>query len=196
MFVLVVLQDTLKIVPSEFRKTRQDALKDEINAKYSNRVLHDIGLCMVVHDLLEIDEGFVQHSEGWIWVKVKFRVIVFRPFADEILVGRIRSASPEGIQVTMGFFDDIQIPADQMPVGSEFNATEGVWVWRFEGNELFLDLDEPIRFRVLDSLFLDVSPPRPKVGGMDSGIPVSHPPPYSLMCSINGDGLGLLSWWE
>ncbi|KAJ1664778.1 DNA-directed RNA polymerase III complex subunit Rpc25 [Coemansia sp. RSA 1813] len=195
MFVLVVLQDTLKIIPSEFTKTRQDALKDEINSKYSNRVLHDIGLCMAVHDILEIDEGFVQHSEGWIWVKVKFRVVVFRPFMEEILIGRIRSASPAGIQVSMGFFDDIEVPADQMPVGSEFNATEGVWVWRYEGNELFLDLDEPVRFRVLRSSFLDVSPPRPKVGDVDS-VPVSHPPPYSLVCSINGDGLGLLSWWE
>ncbi|KAJ1794764.1 DNA-directed RNA polymerase III complex subunit Rpc25 [Coemansia sp. RSA 2399] len=195
MFVLVALQDTLKIIPSEFTKTRQDALKDEINSKYSNRVLHDIGLCMVVHDILEIDEGFVQHSEGWIWVKVKFRVIVFRPFMEEILVGHIRSASPAGIQVSMGFFDDIKVPADQMPLGSEFNATEGVWVWRYEGNELFLDLDEPVRFRVLRSVFLDVSPPRPKVGDVDS-VPVSHPPPYSLVCSINGDGLGLLSWWE
>ncbi|KAJ2559790.1 DNA-directed RNA polymerase III complex subunit Rpc25 [Coemansia sp. RSA 1933] len=195
MFVLVVLQDTLKIIPSEFTKTRQDALKDAINSKYSNRVLHDIGLCMAVHDLQEIDEGFVQHSEGWIWVKVKFRVIVFRPFMEEILVGRIRSASPRGIQITMGFFDDIEVPADQMPAGSEFNAAEGVWVWTYEDNDLFLDLDEPVRFRVMRASFLDVSPPRPRVGDVDS-VPVSHPPPYSLMCSINGDGLGLLSWWE
>ncbi|KAJ2816904.1 DNA-directed RNA polymerase III complex subunit Rpc25, partial [Coemansia furcata] len=168
MFVLSVLRDTLKIVPSEFTKSREEALKDEINRKYSNRVLHDIGLCMVVHDLLEIDEGYVQHSEGWIWVKVIFRLIVFRPFKDEILVGRIRSASPEGIQVSMGFFDDIIISADQMPVGSEFNGTEGVWVWRYEGNELFMDLDEQVRFQVLDSTFLDVNPPRPKIGEVDS----------------------------
>ncbi|KAI9500599.1 DNA-directed RNA polymerase III complex subunit Rpc25 [Coemansia spiralis] len=195
MFVLVVLQDTLKIIPSEFTKSREDALKDEINSKYANRVLHDIGLCIHAHDLLEVDEGFVQHSEGWIWVKVKFRMIVFRPFKEEILVGRIRSASPMGIQVSMGFFDDIDISADQMPSGSEFNSTEGVWVWRYEGSELFMDLDEPVRFRVLDSNFLDVSPPRPKIGDVDS-VPASHPPPYSLTCSIKDDGLGLLSWWE
>ncbi|KAJ2046423.1 DNA-directed RNA polymerase III complex subunit Rpc25, partial [Coemansia sp. S155-1] len=63
MFVLAVLRDTLKIVPSEFTKSREEALKYEINRKYANRVLHDIGLCMMVHDLLEIDEGYVQHSE-------------------------------------------------------------------------------------------------------------------------------------
>ncbi|KAJ1964365.1 DNA-directed RNA polymerase III complex subunit Rpc25 [Dipsacomyces acuminosporus] len=195
MFVLSLLRDTLKVLPADFRKSREDALKDEINRKYANRVLHDVGLCMLAHDLLEIDEGFVQHSEGWIWVKVKFRVIVFRPFRDEILVGRVRSASPEGIQVSMGFFDDIKIPSEQMPVGSEFDATEGVWVWRFDGNELFMDLDELVRFRVLDLKFLDVNPPRPKVGDADTA-PVSHQSPFSLVCSVVDSGLGLLSWWE
>ncbi|KAJ2018703.1 DNA-directed RNA polymerase III complex subunit Rpc25 [Coemansia sp. S680] len=192
--VTTVLRDTLKIVPSEFTKSREEALNYEINRKYANRVLHDIGLCMMVHDLLEIDEGYVQHSEGWIWVKVIFRLIMFRPFKDEVLVGRIRSASPEGIQVSMEFFDDITISADQMPVGSEYNSTEGVWVWRYEGNELFMDLDELVRFQVLDSVFLDVNPPRPKIGDVDS-VPASHPPPYSLVCTIAGDGLGLLTWW-
>ncbi|KAJ2078328.1 DNA-directed RNA polymerase III complex subunit Rpc25 [Coemansia sp. RSA 988] len=195
MFVLVVLRDTLKIEPAEFRKTREQALKDEINKKYANRVLHDVGLCMLIHDLLKIDEGFVQHSEGWIWVKVEFRMIVFRPFRDEVLVGRVRSASPAGIEVSMGFFDDISIPANQMPMGSEFDGSEGVWVWRYEGNELFMDLEEPIRFRVLNTVFLDVSPPRPVVGDVDS-VPASHPPPFSLIGTVADDGLGLLSWWE
>ncbi|KAJ1946991.1 DNA-directed RNA polymerase III complex subunit Rpc25 [Kickxella alabastrina] len=194
MFVLVALRDTLKIIPSEFTKSREDALKDEINSKYTNRVLHDIGLCILVHDLQEIDEGYVQHSEGWIWVKVTFRMIVFRPFRDEILLGRVRSASAQGIQVTMGFFDDITIPADKMPQGSEFDATEGVWVWRYDGNELYMDLEEEIRFSVVASEFLDVNPPRPKVGDVDS-VPAAHPPPYALIGSIADSGLGLLTWW-
>ncbi|KAJ1852378.1 DNA-directed RNA polymerase III complex subunit Rpc25 [Coemansia sp. RSA 1822] len=195
MFVLTVLRDTLKIVPEDFRKTREQALKDAINEKYANRVLHDVGLCILVHDLVEIDEGFVQHSEGWIWIKVKFRMIVFRPFRDEVLVGRVRSAGAQGIDISMGFFDDITIPASEMPQGSEYNGSEGVWVWRYEGNELYMDLEEPIRFRVLETKFLDVSPPRPKIGDVDS-VPASHAPPFSLTCTIAQDGLGLLSWWE
>ncbi|KAJ2358380.1 DNA-directed RNA polymerase III complex subunit Rpc25 [Coemansia erecta] len=194
MFVLTVLRDTLKVWPEDFRKTREEALKDAINNKYANRVLHDIGLCILVHDLVEIDEGYVQHSEGWLWVKVKFRMIVFRPFRDEVLVGRVRSAGQEGLDISMGFFDDITIPAREMPVGSEYNAKEGVWVWRYEGNELYLDLGEPIRFRVLKTNFLDVSPPRPKVGEVDS-VAASHAPPFSLTCTIAQAGLGLLSWW-
>ncbi|KAJ1958665.1 hypothetical protein DL89DRAFT_265984 [Linderina pennispora] len=187
MFVLTSIHDTLKILPAEFRKSREEAIKDEINRKYSNRVLHDVGLCMLVHDLVEIDEGYVQHSEGWIWIKVHFRMAVFRPFRDEILVGKVRSASPAGVQISIGFFDDISVPAEMMPQGCEFDATEGVWVWRYEGNDLFMDLDEDIRFRVLRVDFLDVNPPRGEKEGVK--------PPYQLVCGINDSGLGLLSWW-
>ncbi|KAJ2771045.1 DNA-directed RNA polymerase III complex subunit Rpc25 [Coemansia nantahalensis] len=195
MFVLVVLRDTLKVAPSEFTKPREQALKDEINRKYANRVLHDVGLCMLVYDLVEIDEGYVQHSEGWLWVKVKFRMIVFRPFRDEVLTGCVRSANASGIQVSMGFFDDIKISANHMPEGSAYDTAEGVWVWRYEGNELYIDLEEPIRFRVLETSFLEVSPPRPEIGEVDS-VPVSQPPPFSLACTIADAGLGLLSWWD
>ncbi|KAJ2777250.1 DNA-directed RNA polymerase III complex subunit Rpc25 [Coemansia javaensis] len=195
MFVLAVLRDTLKVVPTEFTKPREQALKDEINRKYANRVLHDVGLCILAHDLLEIDEGYVQHSEGWLWIKAKFRMVVFRPFRDEILVGTVRSANAAGIEATMGFFSDIRIPAEQMPEGSAYDASEGVWVWRYEGNDLFIDLDEPIRFRVLETAFLDASPPRPQIGDADSA-PATHAPPFALVCSIADPGLGLLSWWD
>ncbi|KAJ2843249.1 DNA-directed RNA polymerase III complex subunit Rpc25 [Coemansia brasiliensis] len=122
-------------------------------------------------------------------------MIVFRPFRDEVLVGRVRSAGAEGIDVSMGFFEDIRIPASEMPLGSEYSREEGVWVWRYEENELFMDLNEPIRFRVQEINFLDVSPPRPKVGDIDS-VPVAHEPPFSLVCTIADEGLGLISWWD
>ena len=32
------------------------------------------------------------------FVSVRFRVVVFRPFVDEILVGKIRSCSSEGVR--------------------------------------------------------------------------------------------------
>jgi hypothetical protein len=38
------------------------------------------------------------------------------------------------------------------------DANEGVWVWKFDGNDLFMDPDEPIRFRVENDVFLDVGP--------------------------------------
>jgi DNA-directed RNA polymerase III subunit RPC8 len=38
MFILAVLKDTIKIEPADFRKPKQEAITDEVNKKYANKV--------------------------------------------------------------------------------------------------------------------------------------------------------------
>lgn len=46
-------------------------------------------------------------------------MIVFRPFKGEVLIGKIRSATPSGINVSTEFFDDIFVPFEELPAGAE-----------------------------------------------------------------------------
>jgi len=55
---------------------------------------------------------------------VEFRLIVFRPFKNEVMIGRISSSNPEGIRLRTHFFDEIFV---------------GTWV----------DLDEVLDFGLL-----------------------------------------------
>ena len=61
-------------------------------------------------DVLEADDPYVHSGEAAVIVKVKFRLVVFRPFVGEVLEGKVRGSSEEGIHVSLGFFDDILIP--------------------------------------------------------------------------------------
>jgi DNA-directed RNA polymerase III subunit RPC8 len=38
------------------------------------------------------------------------------------------------------------------------DPAEQVWVWNYEGEKMFMDIDEPIRFRVLREQFTDATP--------------------------------------
>lgn len=58
----------------------------------------------------------------------------------------------------MGFFDDLFVPAGCLPVGCAFDATERIWIWNYEGNSLYIDLEEYIRVRVMSEKFVDVPP--------------------------------------
>ncbi|KAG0238486.1 RNA polymerase III subunit Rpc25 [Mortierella sp. GBAus27b] len=199
MFNLAEIKDTIKIEPAGFRKKKAQAITDEINRKYANKVLQDVGLCIAMYDILHASEGFINHGDGCSYVTVHFRMVIFRPFIGEIIMGKIRSCNQEGIRVSLGFFDDIMIPYNFLQDGSEFNAEEQVWVWMFEDNEMFMDLEEDILFRVESEHFFDTSPSvRPRKEGVDTpdlSANSSKQPPYSLTCSVNGYGLGLLSWW-
>lgn len=74
------------------------------------------------------------------------------------------------IVVTLNFFDDILIPADSLQHPSQFNEEEQVWMWQFsdgggddeESHDLFMDIGEEIRFRVINEAFTDTSPSGPE----------------------------------
>ena len=73
------------------------------------------GLMVDLWDILGIDKSYVYHGDGSHHTKVKIRYITFRPFMNEVLEGKITKMSKMGINVTMGFFDDIFIPAANLP---------------------------------------------------------------------------------
>ena len=62
------------------------------------QVLPNIGLCIALLDVVEIGDAFIYPGEGSSHVAVKFNMVVFRPFRGEILVGKVRSCSPSGVQ--------------------------------------------------------------------------------------------------
>lgn len=123
MFVLAELKDTVRIPPVEFKQKLNDAITDELNRKLANKVKYynlfkfydiilliksklliyllkvylNVGLCIALHDITKIEESYIFPGDGASHTKVIFRYIVFRPFMEEILIGKIRSCSIDGV---------------------------------------------------------------------------------------------------
>jgi len=68
--------------------------------------------------------------------------------------------------VTVNFYDDILIPAESLQHPARFDESEQLWVWEYSGedesHDLFMDIGEDIRFRVIDETFTDTSPTGPE----------------------------------
>lgn len=181
MFVLATIEDTLFIPASSFTHTTYSqqpatsasSLALAINTKYANKVIPDVGLCISLFDISEASEGKVKWGDGGLWHKVKARLVVFRPFVGEVLVGKVMSSDESGIRVSMGFFDDIHIPTHLMPEPSAFDHKERAFFWLFSPSDpsyesdplnapteerMYLDRDESIRFVVEDDVFEEGEP--------------------------------------
>lgn len=124
--------------------------------------------------------------------------------------------------VTLGFFDDILIPPTAMQHPSRFEETEQAWVWEYpteDGHhDLYMDIGEPVKFRVSGETFEESSPVGPPAneaqtaaaaaaanaaataeqggGSGSAGGSDAIKTPYRLAVAINESGLGLLSWWD
>jgi DNA-directed RNA polymerase III subunit RPC8 len=106
------------------------ALHSEIDLKYPNRVLMDYGLAICRYgDCLKITNGSCVPGDGGSHHECWFKLVIFRPFVEEVCLGKIVKSTPEGIQVSLGFFQDIFIPAYWMLRPSEYDAKIGLWVW-------------------------------------------------------------------
>lgn len=208
MFVLVEISDVLRIIPEHFNNESSERLEIEINRKYSNKVIHKLGLCILLHDLLEVGDPLIYPGDGSAHIKTKFRMVVFRPFIGEVLYGKIKSCSEKGIFVTMGFFDDIFIPRDNFQPNTTFDKSEQLWVWTYGEDKFYLDLDESIVFRVQNPKFYEARPADAGVAAMSNTVAIASPPmvsedsafsnhesPFSLEGTINDSGLGLPAWW-
>lgn len=57
---------------------------DQIDIKFANKVILEVGLCISLFDFQEIGDPYVYPAEGSAHQRVKFRMIVFRPFAGEV----------------------------------------------------------------------------------------------------------------
>ncbi|XP_077590068.1 DNA-directed RNA polymerase III subunit RPC8 [Stigmatopora nigra] len=216
MFVLVEMVDTVRIPPWSFQRQLNEAVSEELNKKLANKVVYNVGLCICLYDITKLEDSYIFPGDGASHTKVHFRYVVFHPFLDEILVGKIKYCSQEGVHVTMGFFDDILIPPESLQQPTKFDEAEQVWLWEYETDEgahdLYMDQGEEIRFRVSDELFLDTSPTGPKIDetppaqpGQSAAAAAAAPAqdtnekkfaPYTLIGTISEPGLGLLSWWN
>ena len=60
------IADLVQIAPSQFDKQSRISIENNINAKYSNRVIQKIGLCVCMYDLLWASEGLIGHGTGMV----------------------------------------------------------------------------------------------------------------------------------
>ena len=72
MFNLTKISDLIRLPPDEFSLPLSEALEDLINAKYSNKVIHNVGLCITLYDILEFEDGLTRNGDGSVYIKSKW----------------------------------------------------------------------------------------------------------------------------
>ena len=119
MFILVELEDTIRIRAEDFGDVRL-ALRTEIARNYTHRVLNDVGLVVGVHDILSMDDPYVcMAADGSAQITLQFRLVVFRPALGETIVGKVLASTPDGIQVSLDFTTAVFIPSSSLPTPSK-----------------------------------------------------------------------------
>ncbi|GCC39197.1 hypothetical protein chiPu_0023368 [Chiloscyllium punctatum] len=65
--------------------------------KLLDRVVYNVGLCICLYDITKLEDSYIFPGDGASHTKVHFRYVVFRPFLDEIITGKIKGCSQDGV---------------------------------------------------------------------------------------------------
>ncbi len=212
MFQILILEDKLKLLPDQFSRDVLQVLEEQIEAKYCNKILPDVGFCIGLYDYVHIGDQFVYPAEGAAHLLVRFRLIIFIPFEGEILTGNIVAVDPNGIKVSLDFFTDIYIPSYNLSEHTVYSDNK--WIWSFQGSEFIIEKNDQIRFQVKYIHFRPHSlatgkTSQPNVNSGANLIANStkfkndviddiliNGAAMTIIGSITSDGLGLVSWYE
>ncbi|EUB60711.1 DNA-directed RNA polymerase III subunit RPC8 [Echinococcus granulosus] len=199
MFVVVPITDVVIIKPKKFGSDIEEVIAHELNSRFSNKVLYKVGLCISLWDIKKIGDMYILHDSGSYQVVVSFRLICFRPSIDEVIIGTVKNCTPDGLHISLYFFDDIFIPADKLRHPSKFDFEQQCWIWQYEDDgesaDLRIEKNDTIRFRVEQEVWQDPNPNGEKQDQNQPVSPFGNKSPYVILGSIVSDGLGLTCWW-
>jgi DNA-directed RNA polymerase III subunit RPC8 len=64
MFILTRISDVIPVPPELFDADYSEVLIEEIDRKYANKVIADVGLCITVYDFVNIGDAFIYPADG------------------------------------------------------------------------------------------------------------------------------------
>ncbi|XXQ30181.1 RNA polymerase III subunit Rpc25 domain-containing protein [Plasmodiophora brassicae] len=196
MFVEVDIRDVLRLPAQCIVPDIVPAVHFALLEKYVNRVLNDQGLCVCVRHLSSVGDPYLFPGDGGVHVRVECSLVFFRPFVDEVLVGKVRHSDPSGLLVSLEFTEDVFISKEQFPEPSFFDEEEKLWYWKYLDNEMYIDAGEPIRFRVIAIEYCqEQRDPSPQADDDSVKLMADLRPAMRVQGSIAEDGLGLIKWW-
>ena len=227
MFALAVIEDEVALAASSLRPGKHvQALREVIEEKFIDRVIPAVGLVIALYDFLSVKDAFIfpgdlRDSQGEAACTVVFRLIVFQPTSDQLMIGRIVRSTTAGLHVSLNFFGDVEIPSHALRMPNVIEERTKTWVWQYEEEgkpvrNFFYSVGEEIALRVkavhqgedgrnsgaaaqrvqLNRRAAQVKPAGVPSADSTEATPQDRAaPPLLVIGAVDGDGLGPLSWW-
>ncbi|ELP90416.1 DNA-directed RNA polymerase III subunit RPC8, putative [Entamoeba invadens IP1] len=225
MYIVTQFTDSFKVIPEKLNHVIA-CLIDAINLKYQNKMIEGKGIGVTLYDIIKISDGVIVNGTGNVFYDITFNFVVFSPFVNELIQGKVLRSLATGIQVTLDFTDSIFIDQCYFPPNCDFDEDEQLWYWSYNGTKLYMYINTPIRFKVHHVVMKKQESIKPAPAltvqqiakenedkekqkkekkeervkkieeKMEEEVENEDKCPLKVYGRINESGLGLTSWWK
>lgn len=174
MFYEVEVKSHIRVPPREFSEDVKASVMKRLNEQFNGFVAKDLGIVVGVTEVVSIGEGVIIPGDGAAYYDTKFKMLVYRPELQEVVVGRVDEISDFGAFVNIGPIDGmvhIGQTMDDYVTFSKSNVLVG------KESKRSLKVGDICRARIIALSFKDIA--NPKVG-----------------LTMRQHGLGKLEWLQ
>lgn len=105
MFNIIIVEDTVRILPEKFDKALEVVTHEELKAKYEGIVSKDVGFVIAVTDIKVNPIGKILPGDGATYHTVSFTLLTYYPEIQEIVEGEVVEIEDFGVFVRIGPID-------------------------------------------------------------------------------------------
>jgi DNA-directed RNA polymerase subunit E' len=105
MFYEVEIRSHIRIPPDTFKVETKKAVLEVLRKKYENFVSKDLGFVIGVTKVLTVGDGIIIPGDGASYYDSSFKILVFKPELQEVVLGRISDITDFGAFISIGASD-------------------------------------------------------------------------------------------
>lgn len=157
MFYKTELADHIRIPPSMFDITVEEAVVKRVKKKYEGYISKDFGIVIDVAEIIEIGEGIIIPGDGAAYYNVTFELLTYKPEMQEVVLGKIKDIADFGAFINLGPIDGMIHVSQTMDDFVSFSKEK---VLTGKESKRILKVGDKCRARLIAVSFKDIQNPK------------------------------------
>ena len=157
MFYEVELKSHIRVPPHLFGDDVKTAIIKELSNQFNDYISKDFGIVIAVSDVVKIGEGIIIPDDGAAYYDTVFKLFVFKPELQEVVLGNISDVTDFGAFLHIGPIDGMIHISQTMDDFVSYNKS-GVLTGK-ESKRILRNKDE-CRARIIAISYKNVNDPK------------------------------------
>ena len=157
MFYEVEVKSHIRVPPTLFQEDLDKAILSTLNKKFDGFISKDIGLIIAISGVSKIGEGVIIPGDGAAYYETTFKLYVFKPDLQEVVLGKITDITDFGAFINIGPMDGMIHVSQTMDDFVSFAKSN---VLTGKESKRNLKVSDLCRARIIAVSYKDVSSPK------------------------------------
>lgn len=105
MFKILTVKDEVRVPPVKFDLELDEAVKESLQDSLEGKINPELGVFLAVTDVVSIGEGKIVPEDGAIFYPAEFRILVYMPEMNEVVMGEVVDITEFGAFTRIGPVD-------------------------------------------------------------------------------------------